>query len=110
MEGQEICFNVESTGVDLQDWLSILDILKRNILVEKVILYGSRVKGNYKRYSDIDLTIFGDISLMDLQDIENQLDDLNLPYIIDLSKYNIIRNPDLLDHINRIGVVVYKRV
>jgi len=28
--------------------------------VDKVIIYGSRAKGNYKRGSDIDLTLFGD--------------------------------------------------
>ncbi len=46
---------------------------------------------------------------MDLQKIENQLSELNLPYIIDLSNYNTIKNPDLLDHIKRIGIVVYDK-
>ena len=103
---QEICFNVEPTGVGLHDWLSILHIFEINNLVKKVILYGSRAKGNYKKYSDIDLVILGISNLMDLQKIENQLSELNLPYIIDLSNYNTIKNPDLLDHIKRIGIVV----
>jgi len=39
--------------------------------VEKVILYGSRAKGNYKTGSDIDLTVLGnDINLTLLHKIE----------------------------------------
>ena len=72
--------------------------------IEKVILYGSRAKGTYKKGSDIDLTIKGDrIDLTLLFKIENELDDLFLPYKIDLSIYNSIQNPDLLDHIERVG-------
>ncbi len=108
METQEICFKVESTGVGLQDWLSILNIFKKSAVVEKVVLYGSRAKENYKSYSDVDLTVFGQLSLIDLQKIENQIDDLNLPYIVDLSRYDIIKNLELLDHIKRMGKVVYQ--
>ena len=48
--------------------------------VEKVILYGSRAKGNYRKGSDIDLALMGDnISLTMLLRIENELDELMLP-------------------------------
>ena len=78
--------------------------------VEKAILYGSRAKGNYKPTSDIDLTIVGkEINLTLLHKIEFQLDDLLLPYTIDLSILHQISNPDLLDHINRIGKIFYEK-
>lgn len=78
--------------------------------VEKVILYGSRAKGNYKPASDIDLTLVGaDIDLTMQFRIETQLDDLMLPYTIDLSILSQISNPDLVDHINRVGQVFYER-
>ena len=78
--------------------------------VEKAVLYGSRAKGNYRNGSDIDLTLIGiglDLSL--IFKIENQLDDLLLPYKIDLSILEKIENPDLIEHINRIGVVFYMK-
>ncbi len=78
--------------------------------IEKAILYGSRVKGNFKPGSDIDLVLTAPgLSLKDLFKIENQLDDLLLPWKIDLSLIHQISNPDLVDHINREGIVFYEK-
>ena len=76
--------------------------------VEKVILYGSRAKGNYRTGSDIDLTIIGtDIDLSKLNEIELSLDDLMLPYTFDVSLMSHISNEGLLDHIKRVGKDFY---
>ena len=78
--------------------------------IEAVILYGSRAKGNYKPGSDIDFTLKGqNLNLSALNKISLQLDDLYLPYTFDLSIYAHIENTDLLDHINRVGQLFYKR-
>jgi predicted nucleotidyltransferase len=78
--------------------------------VDKAVLYGSRAKGNYKTGSDIDLTLFGSgLSLTVLHKIENELDDLLLPYKIDLSLFEQITDPDVIDHIRRVGVVFYEK-
>jgi predicted nucleotidyltransferase len=77
--------------------------------IEQVILYGSRAKGTYKNGSDIDLTIVGDLDYHALLALENQLDDLLLPYKIDLSLLHTIDNPDLTDHIGRVGQVFYEK-
>jgi predicted nucleotidyltransferase len=77
--------------------------------IEQIIIYGSRAKGNYKNGSDIDLTIMGDLDYSGLMKLENQLDDLLLPYKIDLSLYHNISNPDLTDHIQRVGKVFYEK-
>jgi predicted nucleotidyltransferase len=78
--------------------------------IERVILYGSRAKGNYRNGSDIDLTIVGDqVTAEHLSRLQLALDDLLLPYTIDLSLMRQIDNPDLLGHINRVGVVFYER-
>jgi uncharacterized protein len=77
--------------------------------VEEVILFGSRAKGNFKPGSDIDLTLKGKgINLKLLNKISLELDDLLLPYTFDLSIYNHIKQPDLIDHIVRVGKVFYK--
>jgi predicted nucleotidyltransferase len=72
--------------------------------VEQVILYGSRAKGNYKEGSDIDLTIKGNLTFDDLVKLSISLDDLNLPWKIDLSLYSQIKNEKLLEHIDRVGI------
>ncbi len=78
--------------------------------VQQTVLYGSRAKGNYKPGSDIDLTLKGEaLTLKQLNAIEIELDDLLLPYEIDLSIFHQIDNPDLLGHIKRVGVVFYAR-
>jgi hypothetical protein len=66
--------------------------------------------GNYSKGSDIDLTLLGDgLSYADLGKIENQLDDLLLPYSFDLSLVQQISNPALLGHIKRVGIVFYSK-
>lgn len=77
--------------------------------VQQVILYGSRAKGAFRNGSDIDLVIRGEsVSPSQLISLENQLDDLLLPYDIDLSLLHQIDNQDLIDHINRVGIVLYE--
>ena len=44
----------------------------------------------------------------DLTKIQNDLDDLLLPYEIDLAIYDTISNPNLIDHIMRVGKTIYK--
>ena len=78
--------------------------------IERVVLYGSRAKGTQRNGSDIDLTIEGDaVSHSQLLRIENMLDDLLLPYKMDLSLLREIDNPDLLAHIRRVGLVFYEK-
>jgi predicted nucleotidyltransferase len=77
--------------------------------IEKAVLYGSRAKGTNKNGSDIDLTLFGQVTFQELLRIETQLDDLLLPWMIDLSIYNHINNPALIEHIERVGLVFFSR-
>ena len=78
--------------------------------IDMALLYGSRAKGNYKTSSDIDISLVGDeLDLSLILRIENELDDLLLPYSIDLSIFNKIENIDLVEHIKRVGIVLYER-
>lgn len=86
-------------------------VLSRYPQVEQTILYGSCAKGNYKRGSDIDLTLRGgaDLTLNVIYKILDDLDELLLPYTIDLSIFNDIGDPDVLEHIQRVGVTFYEK-
>jgi predicted nucleotidyltransferase len=80
-------------------------IFKKHPEIDKVILYGSRAKGNHKLGSDVDLTIVSNsLTVSQLLGIENEIDELLLPYKVDLSIYTHIESPDLIAHIKRVGI------
>ncbi|MCK9288529.1 MAG: nucleotidyltransferase domain-containing protein [Sphaerochaetaceae bacterium] len=77
--------------------------------IESVILYGSRAKGTYHAGSDIDITIKGEgISDTMIGNIENDIDDLLLPYSFDISSWAHLDNAALRAHIERVGIVIYR--
>lgn len=86
-------------------------VLARYPQVDRATLYGSRAKGSYKSGSDIDLTLHGgaDLTLNVVYRILNNLDDLLLPYTIDLSIFHNINDPDVVAHIRRVGVTFYQK-
>ena len=89
---------------------SISGVLVRHPAVEKAILYGSRAKGNFKHGSDIDLTLCGnELTTQELGVIIEELDELLLPYKIDLSILEQLDHAKLREHIERVGVVFYQR-
>ena len=98
-------------GLSDQTLQKIHDVFVRYPQVEEAVLYGSRARGDYKNGSDIDLTLHGGDSLTHtiLSKIANDLDDQLLPYTIDLSIFENIRNPDMVEQIERVGVVFYKK-
>ena len=86
-------------------------VFSRHHAISSVVIYGSRAKGNYRAGSDIDLCIMGDaIPFEVLMHIEDQIDDLMLPYTVDLSQYDQLGNANLVAHINRVGVKIYARM
>jgi uncharacterized protein len=88
----------------------ICGVLARFKEVDEVVLYGSRAKGNFRKGSDVDLTLKGEgLDLKLLNKISLDFDDLLLPYTFDISIFRQIKNQDLLDHIERVGVVFYRR-
>lgn len=88
----------------------INDVLSCYPAIEKAVIYGSRAKGNYRNGSDIDITLFGNnLTYEQLNRIETELDALPLAYSIDLSLFRCIDSSELIEHINRIGKVFYRR-
>ena len=100
---------LENTGLSRDDINSVQQTLRRFPRISEAILYGSRAKGNYRPGSDIDLTLKGnELSHQDLLDIELALDDLLLPYKIDLSLHHQLDNLQMIEHIGRVGKLFYK--
>ena len=98
-------FGLEQNSID-----KINRIFKQYEQIQQVIIYGSRALGNYRSGSDIDLTVKADnFSLSELMKVEIQIDDLLLPYKIDISLFRQISDPELVEHINQVGVIFYEK-
>ncbi|WP_299075040.1 nucleotidyltransferase domain-containing protein [uncultured Paraglaciecola sp.] len=96
-------------GLTAKNLHDILEIFTQNQDVEQAILYGSRAKGTFRPGSDIDITLKGrSLKMASLFKIMEQLEQLDLPYEIDLSLYSQIENTSLLEHIERVGKVIFK--
>lgn len=88
----------------------IKQVLASFPVIEEAIVYGSRAKGNYKAGSDIDITLkSAHLTHSTLNKIMLQLEDLLLPYTFDISIYNDIDSPNLIDHIKRVGISIYRK-
>ena len=79
--------------------------------VDEVIVFGSRAMGNYKKGSDVDLALKGEeINLNIHAKIKYELDEvLPLPYFFDIVNYSDIESPELVEHIDKNGVLFYKK-
>ncbi|MEQ9299326.1 MAG: nucleotidyltransferase domain-containing protein [Cyclobacteriaceae bacterium] len=87
----------------------MINILSQLSHIERAILYGSRAKGDFKTGSDIDLTLVGSqLDHHDLITATRLFSESTLPYIIDLSLKENIENQELLDHIDRVGTIIFQ--
>ncbi len=99
-----------TAGLSADTVVRLQQVLARFPQVDQAVLYGSRAMGNFKPGSDIDLTLFGkSVDSEVLADIANAIDDLLLPYVVDLSAHSMLDNQALIDHIDRVGVAFYTK-
>ena len=85
------------------------DVFRRHANIEKVLIFGSRSKGNYRAGSDIDLAVVGQgIDYSQLLAIQCEIDDLELFYLIDLLDYQKEKGTPIGDHIDRVAQIFYE--
>ena len=95
-------------GLSDTDIKELQDVFRRHANIEKVLIFGSRSKGNYRAGSDIDLAVIGkDIDYNLLLSILCEIDDLELLYTVDLLDYQKKKGTPIGDHIDRVGQVFY---
>lgn len=78
--------------IEKQDLLILRSILRK--YPYKFYAYGSRVKGNAKKFSDLDLCIMNNINYEILLDIREALDKSDISIHIDIKRWNIDMNED----------------
>ncbi len=83
-----------------------IDILSREKAVEQAILFGSRARGDARANSDIDLALLGcEIPIH----IHTKLREAAGLYQVDIVRLNELDNKDLIESIERDGIVIYAR-
>ncbi|MBD5296044.1 MAG: nucleotidyltransferase domain-containing protein [Bacteroides sp.] len=97
-------------GLEESELDELIEILSSDPYISGAILYGSRAKGTYKPFSDLDITLKGDkLSIDTLAELQNKFYYSSLPYLVDLSIFDRLKNDELIDHIRRRGITLYSR-
>ncbi|MGJ3502327.1 putative nucleotidyltransferase [Piscirickettsia salmonis] len=84
-------------------------IFKAHPVVEKVILFGSRAKGNFKEYSDIDLALVGKVDYSLANKVKSEIEESDIPYEVDVCAYAEVDNSAFKKAIDDIGLVFYEK-
>lgn len=89
----------------------ICRILEKEPQIEQAFIFGSRAKGNYKPGSDVDIALKGiNLTSQTLTDVSFYLnEETPLPYQFDVLNYHTIKEPALIEHIDRVGIEFYKK-
>lgn len=96
----------KQTGIRQKVIDEIVELAQKNE-VKKVILFGSRARGDYKRTSDIDLAFCGGNSSSFILDVDEDTSTLLEFDMIDLDKP---LQKELLESIQREGVLIYEEI
>ena len=98
-------------GLLESDLTTIIDVLKRFNEVEYAFIFGSRAKGNYRNGSDVDIALKGEkLDFNILSRINSWLnEETALPYTFDVLNYHTLSEPDLIEHIDRVGIQFYSK-
>ena len=97
-------------GLSDQTFSSILSVIKSNPAIDSAILFGSRAKGTYKDGSDIDIALHGSsLRLNDILQLQRLIDESDLAYTFDLVIFKNIQEQALIEHIQRVGIEIYRK-
>ena len=97
-------------GIPQADSQRLLELIRSHQHVQNVVLYGSRALGRQRAGSDIDLCLEApSMELGELLELGAALDDLLLPWQIDLQLRHLIAHEGLVAHIERASQLLWER-
>ncbi len=100
-----------NSGLPEKDIQVIREIISRFPEITKVILFGSRAMGNFKRGSDVDLALAGEeIPEKTASRIAYLLnEETTLPWYFDVVDTTRLHHPGLQEHIEKYGIIIYRK-
>lgn len=99
-------------GITYKSFTLILNALLEFNSIEYAAIFGSRAKGTFKKGSDIDIAVFGEnLQEADIMAIQAKLNEsIPIPYYVDIVAPKFLENQKLIEHIERVGVVFYRKI
>ena len=96
-------------GIDQKTRQQLLFLCFSFSSVNKIILYGSRARGDFREGSDIDLAVDApNMTTREFSILWNEIDDLPVVYIMDLVHLQALTNTDLISAIHHDGIEIYR--
>lgn len=95
-------------GISEEIFNEILDTFKQIPEITKVVLFGSRARGDYKKTSDIDLAVTFNGTNKKLKLIR-MLEDIRCILRFDVVNVETISNDALIENIKRDGIVIWNK-
>lgn len=102
---------MKKSEIDLpEDVINLIaDAARKFPEIQKIAIFGSRVLGNAKRGSDVDMAVMGEaVTLQVVSELHDYLaEETNIPYFFDIIHFESIANLALREHISRYGKALY---
>jgi predicted nucleotidyltransferase len=97
-------------GLTHSDLHAIKQVLAKYPQIEQAIIFGSRAKGNYKSGSDVDIALKGaHLTSQLINRVSFELnEETTMPYHFDVLNFHVLSEPALIEHIERVGKVLYE--
>lgn len=103
-------YEASTFGLEETELEQIKQVLKEYPEVDRGVIFGSRAKQTYKKGSDVDIALFGKELERIVTSISFKLNEETLlPYTFDVVAYDAIMSIDLKEHVDRVGIIFYKR-
>jgi uncharacterized protein len=98
-------------GLKSLEMKHIVSVLEDFLEVEEAVIFGSRAMGNYRRSSDVDIALKGRLVNGEVTArVSAALNGLpGKPFRFDVVCYAELDNPVLIEHIGRVGQVLYRK-
>jgi len=96
-------------GLKDDDLISVTNTLRNDPQILGAAIFGSRAKGDYKPWSDVDIVLYGNLNFYDVERVVSDLEELPLVYKFDVVAYQLVKNPEFRRHIDRIAVRCTKK-
>lgn len=100
---------LSSSGLSEPDLRLLRDALAETPHLTRAWLFGSRAKGAARPASDIDIAVEGLSSSLQVEALRDRLNELPLPYTVDVQALEDIKSIPLREHIARCGVLLLKK-
>jgi predicted nucleotidyltransferase len=95
------------TGLSSELLQTLENLFSKFSQIQEVRIFGSRARGDYRKYSDIDLAIFGaEIQSETIGKIRQALDDLDTIYEFDLIHFETQTNEKFKRNILKEGLLL----